>query len=299
MSPVAVANPAAAAGWLVAALSCVGLLAVLTVVLRKLRRQRHELQLADGARRRLAAIAEHAESPMALIDRERRITWANPAFCRLVEAAAPELQGTVLSVLDGPRTDAALLQAAKDEMQVGHGFALESWLSGADGADHWVHVNCQPVRELTGRVDAWVVILTDMTGRRAEESELAGRTFRLEAATAAGGIGLWETEAGFQQLWLDSTARRLLGLPAGQDRFALAVLAGPADSRDPGHLGATLAATLARGGDLDWSLTVRDGDRLRPLRVVGRSEAGADGRLRATGVLYAETARLHPTVNAG
>ena len=271
-SAEAAAQQSELARWALGVILAVALLIALVLepVIRRLQRERSEVDRAAVEHSRLAAVVERASNAVVITDPGGRIEWVNDAFTRLtgysVEVVAGRCQHDVLC---GPATDSAARSEFAAAVAEGRGCDIELLTYAAGGRCYWSAVHFQPIRAASGAITSFMAIHMDVTARRADAAEKALLARRLDVAATAGGTGMWEYESGGRGLWLDPTARALLGDPSqggiGVERFVAAISRdGPVDE------------LFQRGAGLPEALYVR---------ARGRGDGG-----RAAGVLIDETA---------
>ena len=263
--------------WAIAVILAVALLIALVLepVIRRLQRERSEVDRASIEHTRLAAVVERASNAVVITDPGGQIEWVNDAFTRLTGHPAEAVVGRRLhDLLCDDRTDAASRAEFETAIDTGQGCYVELLTAARDGHPYWAAVDFQPIRSTSGTITSFIAIHMDVSARRADAAEKALLARRLDLAATAGGTGMWEYEPGGAGLWLDATAKSLLGVESqdgiGVDRFVEAI---------------------AHGGPVDQLLcSDAAGPGGRYVRARGRWDAGANGALRAAGVLIDETA---------
>ncbi|GJE72101.1 HWE histidine kinase domain-containing protein [Methylorubrum podarium] len=98
-----------------------------------------------------------------------RIEYANPAFTRMTGYEAHEVVGRTPRLLQGPRTDRAVLDRMRAALEAGERFQGEALNYRKDGSAYVVEWLITPVREEDGRISHWVSAQRDVTERRAYE----------------------------------------------------------------------------------------------------------------------------------
>ena len=116
------------------------------------------------------------------------IIYASPGFTRLTGYAREEVLGRNCRLLQGPRTDPALVSVLRAAIAEGRPCAVELENIRKDGAPFWNHVAVSPVTDPLGRRTHFVGVLTDVTDRRRLEGQFL-QAQKMEAiGRLAGGV---------------------------------------------------------------------------------------------------------------
>ncbi|BAU88788.1 signal transduction histidine kinase [Methylorubrum populi] len=102
-----------------------------------------------------------------------RIEYANPAFTRMTGYAAAEVLGRSPRLLQGPKTDRAVLDELRAALEAGEPAHGEAVNYRKDGTHYVVEWLITPVREPDGRISHWVSTQRDISERRAGEDRQA------------------------------------------------------------------------------------------------------------------------------
>ncbi len=268
------------------------ILLLLEPAIRRLQRERDLLDAMASERARLAAVAERTDNAVIITDTAGKIEWVNDGFVRLTGYSSAEaLEQNPADLLCGPETDPQSRFRLRQAQKQGAEFRDEFINYRRDRHAYWALVDGKPVHDAHGRLTGYILLALDVTDRKEAERLVAITTRRLTAATEAGGVGLWEWSVGAALIWLDPTARRLLGVPDDSDAIALDALQARVHAADrPGVLEGWQRA-LRNQGELRINFrTVTDGLADRHLTLVGLFELDENYRpLRLAGVLLDET----------
>ena len=98
-----------------------------------------------------------------------RIEYANPAFTSMTGCDLDEVLGRTPRVLQGPRTERALLDRMRAALTRGESFQGEAVNYRKDSTTYMVEWLIAPVRDASGRVERWISAQRDITERRASE----------------------------------------------------------------------------------------------------------------------------------
>ena len=100
-----------------------------------------------------------------------RIEYVNPAFERMTGWTLPEIRGRTPRVLQGPRTNPALLARLRVDLKATGTFAGEGVNYRRDGSFYDVEWHISAVRDAAGTITRWVAIQRDITERVQAEEE--------------------------------------------------------------------------------------------------------------------------------
>ncbi|OHV16312.1 PAS sensor protein [Methylorubrum extorquens] len=143
-----------------------------------------------------AAAFEASPTPMVVTDPRRGdnpVVWANCAFLGLTGYAREELYGQNCRMLQGPLTDAAVLQTMRSALATGRPFEGELLNYRKDGTSFWNGMTINPVCDEAGKVLFFFSAQADMTDKHrlelamrdandALEREVSERTADLRSA---------------------------------------------------------------------------------------------------------------------
>lgn len=140
-----------------------------------------------------------------------RTFTANPAACAMLGRTEAELRMIGRSaILDTTQpTSASMLETRRRYGRV----CQEVELLRADGSKIWCELSSSTYLDGSGEERA-VVILRDITDRRAAEAAYRGTEERLRLALEGGDLGLWDWNANSGVLTVNSRWKTMLGLPA-------------------------------------------------------------------------------------
>lgn len=133
---------------------------------------------ADTMRLRLLEAAlEHVGDSIVITDAQLdapgpHIVYVNQAFCAMTGYAADEVLGCSPRILQGPKTDRAVLDRLRASLEAGEPFAGEAVNYRKDGTPFVLEWNIRPIRDASGTVTHWVSAQRDKTARRLVEEEL-------------------------------------------------------------------------------------------------------------------------------
>ena len=177
-------HPLAAALPLAVGALALGLLALLALLARDLRRrQRAEQQLAEALAFR-QAMEDSLLTGLRALDLEGRLTYVNPAFCQMVGRSAGQLLGTSIPAPYWPTEQIEEYRQRLQARLAGQrspreGF--ESVFMRADGSRLPVRVIEAPLVDAQGRQTGWMSAILDLSEQRRNEELLRASQERLQA----------------------------------------------------------------------------------------------------------------------
>ena len=131
----------------------------------------------DETLRLLNSAIEQAKESIMITDASLdspgpRILFVNPAFTRMTGYTAKEIIGKSPRVLQGPRTDKAVLQRLRHSLTTGEEFVGEAVNYRSDGTEYTVEWQIAPIRNSSGTITHFVSNQRDVTERRRLEQEV-------------------------------------------------------------------------------------------------------------------------------
>jgi PAS domain S-box-containing protein len=148
-----------------------------------------------------------------------RIVFVNPAFTALTGYTAEEALGQTPRLLQGPKTDRAMLDRLKQTLKQGQPFSAETTNYRKDGTEYVVEWRIAPIRNEQGEITHWVSVQHDTTERKRVEEVRARLVAILEATTDM--VGTFNTDG--TPLYLNRAWKRLLGLQEETNLTALSL----------------------------------------------------------------------------
>jgi PAS domain S-box-containing protein len=101
-----------------------------------------------------------------------RIIYVNDAFTRMTGYSPEEVIGGSLRILQGPKTDPAVLEQLREDCEAGRVFRGETVNYRKDGSEFCVEWSVGPVRDERGKITGFISIQRDITERRRIEESL-------------------------------------------------------------------------------------------------------------------------------
>ena len=148
-----------------------------------------ERVLAEEAARhaeKLALVASRTDNAVIITDPQSRIEWVNEGFTRITGYTLAEVRGRKPGgFLQGPETDAAVVELMRGHIAAGEGFSVELVNYSKAGRKYWLAIQAQPLRDASGRLMHFMAIESDITGRKLAEAQMQKAKEAAEAASRA------------------------------------------------------------------------------------------------------------------
>jgi diguanylate cyclase (GGDEF)-like protein/PAS domain S-box-containing protein len=137
---------------------------VVEPTVRSVQRQHRRLSAQAAELERQALVAERTDNMVSITDAERRIVWVNDAFVRKTGYSLERARGKLPSeLLDSPRTDRRVVERVREAQLRGEAADEELMIRAADGTDHWVRLDLQPLHDRHGVVNGFISVQTEIT----------------------------------------------------------------------------------------------------------------------------------------
>jgi diguanylate cyclase (GGDEF)-like protein/PAS domain S-box-containing protein len=152
----------------------VGLVGLVTDVTSKMQ--------AEEQLRLLAAAVEHAEDSIVITSTEMtspgpEIIFVNKAFTKMTGYTAQEVLGQSPRILQGPKTDRAVLDRLLQNLRQGQIFYGEAINYRKDGTEFYNEWHIEPIRNSVGDITHYLAIQRDITQRKRVEAKLRHDAF--------------------------------------------------------------------------------------------------------------------------
>ena len=160
---------------------------------RALIRARRLAEEAASNAHRLAMVAQRTTNLVVISDARGRIEWVNDAFTRATGYALDEVLGRTLADIFGfDRTDAHTLARLRDALAVGEAFRGEFLGRTKGGADLWVDLDTQPLRDEAGSLIGFMGVQSDITPLVNQRRALAASEARYRSMVEGAEVIVWE-----------------------------------------------------------------------------------------------------------
>ncbi|MDH3445206.1 MAG: PAS domain S-box protein, partial [Deltaproteobacteria bacterium] len=101
------------------------------------------------------------------------ILFLNPAFTEMTGYTSDEILRKTPRVLQGPKSDRAMLDELRVNLSQGRGFSGETVNYRKDGSEYFVEWDIAPVRNVDGRIEYFISVQRNVTERKQAEARLA------------------------------------------------------------------------------------------------------------------------------
>jgi len=197
------------------------------------------------------------------------ILFVNPALCAMTGYSREEILHKTPRMLQGPKSDRAMLKSLRDALSRGETFSGETVNYRKDGAEYYVEWDITPIRAGSGEIIHFLSIQRNVTARKLAEDQLREMYRQVERSRNDLGsilnelrIGAVMTDENSQAVFLNAAARRLFGRPERaathlpwQELFSL-------DSENTRNLQALIERPMAERNRIPLHLDGTGGRRL-------------------------------------
>lgn len=255
-------------------------------------RDRRDVARVTAELARLSQVARFTSHAVILADAEGRATWVNEGFTRISGFLPDEVIGRKPGrLLQVPETDPKTVAAIRAALSCGEGCRVEILNGHKDGRRYWLDLEIQPLFAADGRVEGYMAIESDITGRKFDEGALRRSETLLNRIGEVAGVGGWALDLESGRLDWTLETRRLHGVP---DDFVpdveQAIGFYAPEARDAIRVAVETAIREGRPWDLELPLLRRDGSRFWA-RVVGVAEREGARTRRLIGAFHDITAQ--------
>ncbi|HBJ82385.1 MAG TPA: hybrid sensor histidine kinase/response regulator [Verrucomicrobiales bacterium] len=152
-----------------------------------------ERKRTEQSLRLLSSAVEQSKESIMITDAELdlpgpRIIFVNPAFTQMTGHTATEAVGRTPRLLQGPRTDRAVLNRLRENLRQGDTFAGETVNYRKDGTEFDLEWQIAPLRDASGAITHFVAIQRDITERKRLEAQLLQSQKMETVGRLAGGV---------------------------------------------------------------------------------------------------------------
>ena len=262
-----------------------------------------------------SAVVRATHMPIAISDPrqpDNPIVYVNEAFCRMSGYATQEIVGRNCRFLQGADTDPEAVQRVRLALRAGESIEIDLRNYRKDGQGFWNRLVIGPVRDMSGQVAYFVASQVDVTLERTRLAGLENRNAglveelsgklralqdsegRLQLATQAGRLGIWELNLRTRDLVTSGAVRTMFGRDADAP-LAYGDLMASIHADDVERMEAAFARSAASGSDYELECRVtRPGPTTGWVQVraqVQRSASGTPERLIGTSLDVTERKR--------
>ena len=143
-----------------------------------------ERKRSEESLRLFRSAVEQVKESIVITDAELdlpgpRIFFVNPSYTKMTGYTAEEVIGQTPRILQGPRTDEAVLSRLRKNLEEGEVFEGEAINYRKDGTEFVLEWQIAPIRNADGKTTHYVSIQRDITKRKEAEAEMAEMNKRL------------------------------------------------------------------------------------------------------------------------
>lgn len=139
------------------------------------------LEVQREEARKLAFVAQHTDNMVVISDEKGNIEWVNDAFVEITGYTHAEIVGKRPGeLLQGPKTDMAMVEYMRSQLQAEEGFRSEIINYNKAGQEYWVDLEVQPVYNDKNQLTNFIAIESDISERKIAEMLLQNYAQELE-----------------------------------------------------------------------------------------------------------------------
>jgi len=154
---------------------------------------------------RFRTLASHAPVGIFLSDENGDSVFLNEAWCRIAGMTEEEARGKGWTNAIHPEDREQVVQGWEEAVRAGRPSSAEFRFLRPDGTSSWLHGNAVQLRDASGRVTGHLGTVVDITERKLAELAVRESERRLQLATLAGKVGLWDWDISTNRItWTDS-----------------------------------------------------------------------------------------------
>jgi PAS domain S-box-containing protein len=112
------------------------------------------------------------------------IIYVNPGFTKMTGYSAEEVIGKTPRILQGPRTDRAVLRTLKNTLKGDRVFFGQAINYRKDGSEFWNEWHIEPIRNSSGQLTHYMAIQRDITQRKNIERAVEEKNIALKEILA-------------------------------------------------------------------------------------------------------------------
>lgn len=141
----------------------------------------------------LYTAAEQAKDALVITDAELdfpgpKIVFVNPAFTKMTGYSAEEILGKTPRLLQGPKTNRAVLEQLRQKLERGELFEGETINYRKDGTEFDLEWQVAPIRDSNGEITHFLAVQRDVTERRQIEARMLQAQKMETVGKLAGGV---------------------------------------------------------------------------------------------------------------
>ncbi|MBO9407363.1 PAS domain-containing protein [Shimia sp. R9_1] len=172
-------------GILLVAAPCMSLLGhrLLVRPVKALEKAKTEMEELEQKHRELSEVAIRSNDAVVITDKNRLITWVNPAFENLTGYKLGEVLGkSPGALLQGELSDPKAIATMSRNLNAGKAVTVELINHAKDGRPYWVEVAINPVFDESGTLVRLIAVERDTTRQKEHEKRLNQAALQAEEA---------------------------------------------------------------------------------------------------------------------
>ncbi len=239
------------------------------------------LRAAAESNALLALAANHITNGVCITDALGRVEWTNAALERLTGFRLEDIKGRKPgSYLHGSGTDTAAIARMRQAIRVGDPCKAEILNYSKTGQSFWQLVDIQPVRDQSGRVINFISVHTDISTQRLAQQRLETLNQRLELATRAADLGVWEWNSTAKKFLWDARMMVIYGVIPREFDGSMAMASYALHPEDRDRVLAAFEAAQSSDDNFDQSFRLlRPDGSTRYIHSQGIVQRDASGKL--------------------
>ncbi|TGP44357.1 PAS domain S-box protein [bacterium M00.F.Ca.ET.230.01.1.1] len=191
----------------------------------------NRLSAVEATESRFRSVFERAAIGFANTNENGELLQANRRLCELTGYSEADLAHVPLARLIHPDDRVGIVEALADQGKSGTRFDAEVRLFRKDGSPFWARLNLSSYRSDGLLSESAIVVVDDISDRRAAREAIRIQKERLDLALSAGRLGTWQIDLKSEVVTGSDKFWEILGLPqaSGRPLDELAAVVYPAD----------------------------------------------------------------------
>ncbi len=158
----------------------------LNLVSHKLLEQEEQVEASSEEAKKLALVASKTSNAVFIMNANREIEWVNAGFETMTGYRLDEIVGKrPADFRRGPDTDQNVTTYVREHLMQGKGCEAEVINYDKQGRSYWVHMTIQPIFDEQGTLQNYISIESNISERKAFETELFEAKVEAEKANLA------------------------------------------------------------------------------------------------------------------
>lgn len=247
-----------------------------------------ERKRAEEALVRYERIVSSTPDLISLVDREYHYKMINDAYLRTFNKEREEIVDQHITALIGAELFNSKIKGRLDRAFAGETVSVENWFTTPDGRKLYFATTYHPVTVNGDTVDYVSMDSRDITELKRQEEDFQITARRLDMATDAGNIGIWERNLVTDKYYWDQKMYELYLVKPGEFESIYEAWRTRVHKEDFPELERKIAKSIETQERLDMEFRLVWPDReIRNMRVAGTTQTDENGQpLLLTGVTW-------------